>query len=183
MDEEIRTIYLAGGCFWGIEHLMKALPGVVDTACGYANGTGAADANYEKVCTGTTNFRETVRVRYDATKTSVDALLYALFQVIEPDAVNRQGADVGTQYQAGVFWGEDEAVQLEVERICAIERERVEASGRPFRVLVEPLTYFWDAEEYHQRYLVKTPGGYCHVLPADIRRLVAEPMPEGYYAS
>jgi peptide methionine sulfoxide reductase msrA/msrB len=178
MNEEIRTIYLAGGCFWGIEHLMKALPGVVDTACGYANGTGAADANYEKVCTGTTNFRETVRVRYDATKTSVDALLYALFQVIEPDAVNRQGADVGTQYQAGIYWlPNDREAEEAVTRVCGIERARTPG----FAVEVKPLENYFEAEEYHQDYLDKNPDGYCHVPFAKIRELSELAYDDSYY--
>lgn len=179
-----RTVYLAGGCFWGVEELFRQMPGVLATCVGYANGRAdVSNPTYERVCQGDTDYKECVRVTFDPARTSVEKLLYAYFRIIDPTIANRQGHDRGTQYQAGVFWGEDEAVQLEVERVCAIERERVEASGRPFRVLVEPLTYFWDAEEYHQRYLVKTPGGYCHVPPADIRRLVAEPMPEGYYAS
>ena len=174
----IREIYLAGGCFWGIEHLMKALPGVVDTTCGYANGTGEQDADYRTVCTGRTGFRETVRVRFDSTVTSVDALLYALFHVIEPEAVNRQAHDVGTQYQAGVYWmpGDDE-VEADVHRVMAVERSRYAA----FAVEEKPLENFFPAEEYHQDYLDKNPNGYCHVPRATIAQLAAEPFDEGYY--
>lgn len=180
MDEEIRTIYLAGGCFWGIEHLMKALPGVVDTACGYANGTGAADAEYAIVCTGATGFRETVRVRYDPTRTSVDVLLYALFQVIEPEAVNRQGADVGTQYQAGIYWLPGDAqAEADVVRVCGYERARHEG----FAVEVKPLENFFEAEEYHQDYLDKNPDGYCHVPKAKIFELAGLVFDESYYRS
>jgi len=180
MDSEIHTIYLAGGCFWGIEHLMKALPGVVDTACGYANGTGAADADYATVCTGTTGFRETVRVRYDPQRTSIDALLYALFQVIEPEAINRQGADVGTQYQAGIYWlpGDTQA-EVDVVRVCSYERARHEG----FAVEVKPLENFFEAEEYHQDYLDKNPGGYCHVPKAKIFELAGLVFDENYYRS
>jgi peptide methionine sulfoxide reductase msrA/msrB len=178
MDEEIRTIYLAGGCFWGIEHLLKALPGVVDTACGYANGTGAADANYVTVCTGTTGFRETVRVRYDPTKTSVDALLYALFQVIDVEARDRQGADVGTQYQAGVYWlPNDREAEADVQRICGMERLRHPG----FAVETKPLQNYFLAEEYHQDYLDKNPEGYCHVPRAKIAELAALEFDPSYY--
>ncbi len=178
MDEDIRTIYVAGGCFWGIEHLMKALPGVVDTACGYANGTGAADAQYAIVCTGATGFRETVRVRYDSARTSIDAILYALFQVIEVDAINRQGADVGTQYQAGIYWlPGDRMAEAAVQRICGIERSRNEG----FAVEAKPLENYFEAEEYHQDYLDKNPDGYCHVPRATIAELSTLAFDENYY--
>ena len=175
---DVNTIYLAGGCFWGIEHLMKALPGVVDTAAGYANGTGEVDADYRTVCTGKTGFRETVRVRFDTEVTSVDALLYALFHVIEPEAVNRQGADVGTQYQAGIYWlPGDGATEADVRRVCDVERAR----HAGFAVEVKPLENFFEAEEYHQDYLDKNPDGYCHVPKTTIAQLAATPFDEGYY--
>lgn len=178
MDEEIRTIYLAGGCFWGIEHLMKALPGVVDTACGYANGTGAADATYETVCTGTTGFRETVRVRYDPTATSLDAILYAFFQVVDPELVNQQGADVGTQYQAGIYWLPNDVRAAEtVHRACSVERLR----HVRFALEEKPLENFFEAEDYHQDYLDKNPGGYCHVPFAKIQELATGAFDENYY--
>jgi len=178
MKEEIRTIYLAGGCFWGIEHLMKALPGVVDTACGYANGTGAADANYTTVCTGRTGFRETVRVRYDPNVTSLDAILYALFQVIDPEAINQQGSDVGTQYQSGIYWLPGDARSEEtVRRVCSVERLRHPG----FAVEVKPLENYFEAEEYHQDYLDKKPDGYCHVPRAKIEELATMRYDESYY--
>ena len=175
-----KTIYLAGGCFWGIEHLMKALPGVVATTCGYANGTGEQDADYRTVCTGRTGFRETVRVEFDAAATSADALLYAFFQVIEPEAVNRQAHDVGTQYQAGVYWTPGDAeVEADVHRVMECERARTAA----FAVEEKPLENFFAAEEYHQDYLDKNPYGYCHVPFATIKRLASTPFDEGYYRS
>lgn len=180
MEERIKTIYLAGGCFWGIEHLMKALPGVVDTACGYANGTGGEDATYARVCSGETGFREAVRVAFDSTATSVDALLYAFFHVIDPEAVNRQSLDVGTQYQAGVFWNPgDREVEIAVHRVMAVERAR----WARFAVEEKPLENFFAAEDYHQDYLDKNPNGYCHVPRATIAQLAATPFDEGYYRS
>ena len=92
-NETPNVIYLAGGCFWGLEHLMQSISGVIDAQSGYANGTGAADANYSAVCSGNTGFRETVRVEYDPEQISLDALLLAYFYVIDPTVENRQGYD------------------------------------------------------------------------------------------
>lgn len=163
MDTAENVIYLAGGCFWGIEHLMRSIPGVTDTQSGYANGTGEADANYQAVCTGNTGFRETVRVEYDPQQVSLDALLLAYFYVIDPTVENRQGNDRGSQYQTGVYYTSETARET-VERIADIERSR----SRSFLVEIGPLVNFYPAEEYHQRYLEKNPGGYCHIPRAEI---------------
>lgn len=158
METTENVIYLAGGCFWGIEYLMQSIPGVIDAQSGYANGTGPQDADYRTVCTGQTGFRETVRVEYDPDKVSLDALLLAYFYVIDPTVENRQGNDRGTQYQTGVYYTNDKAKET-VERIAAIERGRSEN----FAVEIGPLVNFYPAEEYHQDYLEKNPGGYCHI--------------------
>ena len=118
MDTEENVIYLAGGCFWGIEALMQSIPGVIDAQSGYANGTGEADANYRTVSTGETGFRETVRVEYDPEQVSLDALLLAYFYVIDPTVQNQQGNDKGSQYQTGVYYTNDKARET-VERIAA----------------------------------------------------------------
>ncbi len=162
-DTTESVIYLAGGCFWGMERLMQSIPGVLDAQSGYANGTGEADANYAAVCTGATGFRETVRVEYDPDQVSLDALLLAYFYVIDPTVQDRQGNDRGTQYQTGVYYTNDSARET-VERIAAIERGRSEA----FFVEIGPLLNFYPAEEYHQDYLEKNPGGYCHIPLAEI---------------
>lgn len=156
--ESKHVIYLAGGCFWGVEHLMQSIPGVIDARSGYANGTGEEDADYKTVCTGKTGFRETVRVEYDPAQVSLEALLMAYFYVIDPTVQNRQGGDVGTQYQTGIYYTDDHAKET-VERIAAIER----SSGTPFYVEIGPLRNFFSAEEYHQNYLEKNPDGYCHI--------------------
>jgi len=172
-----KIIYLAGGCFWGMEKLMQSIPGVLNAVSGYANGSGEADANYKTVCTGRTGFRETVRVTYDPTRVSLDQLLFAYFEVIDPAAVNRQGHDTGTQYQAGVYYADTES-QATVERIFAIERARTPH----FAVESGPLKNFFPAEEYHQDYLDKNPGGYCHIPFADIARLSKGTIDAGRYA-
>ena len=157
------VIYLAGGCFWGLEKLMQSIPGVTDAVSGYANGSGEEDANYQTVVKGQTGFRETVKVTYDPEQVSLDALLLAYFYVIDPTVENRQGNDVGSQYQTGVYY-EDDASREIVERIAALERRRREK----FVVEIGPLVNFFPAEEYHQDYLDKNPNGYCHIPRAEI---------------
>jgi peptide methionine sulfoxide reductase msrA/msrB len=152
------VIYLAGGCFWGLEKLMQSIPGVVDVVSGYANGSSEVVPTYDRVIQGDTGYRETVRVEYDPSAISLDALLFAYFHVIDPTIENAQGNDRGTQYQTGVYYV-DEDSQATVERIAAIESERSDV----FVVEIEPLERFYDAEEYHQDYLDKNPRGYCHI--------------------
>ena len=156
--ESENVIYFAGGCFWGIEQLMQSIPGVIDAQSGYANGTGEKDASYAVVVTGKTGFRETVRVEYDPEQVSLDALLLAYFYVIDPTVKDRQGNDIGTQYQTGVYYTNDKAKET-VERIAELERSRSEQ----FFVEIGPLLNYYPAEEYHQDYLVKNPYGYCHI--------------------
>lgn len=163
-DTTDHVIYLAGGCFWGIEQLMQSIPGVLNAQSGYANGTGEADANYRTVSTGKTGFRETVRVEYDPEQVSLDALLLAYFYVIDPTVENQQGNDRGTQYQTGVYYT-NEAAKETVERIASIERSR---SPR-FAVEIGPLLNYYPAEEYHQDYLAKNPTGYCHIPRDEIK--------------
>ena len=162
-DTTENVIYLAGGCFWGIEQLMQSIPGVLDAQNGYANGTCEADANYSTVCKGNTGCRETVRVEYDPDQVSLDALLLAYFYVIDPTVENRQGNDRGSQYQTGVYYTNDKAKET-VERIAEIERGHNES----FFVEIGPLRNYFPAEEYHQDYLAKDPGGYCHIPKAEM---------------
>ena len=162
-NEVQNVIYLAGGCFWGLEHLMQSIPGVIDAKSGYANGTCRADADYETVCKGDTGFRETVRVEYDPEKISLDALLLAYFYVIDPTVQNQQGNDVGSQYQTGIYYTNDMAKET-AQRIYDIEKSR----RTRFFVEFGPLINFFSAEEYHQNYLEKNPDGYCHIPLAEI---------------
>ena len=157
---EQRTLYLAGGCFWGMEALCRALPGVLDTIVGYANGDRAENARYDIVCTGITGFRETVQVRYDPAVLSLMHLLFSFFAVIDPETPDRQGPDIGSQYQAGVYWTDpsDEAV---IRSVFAVE-----SAGRPcFAAKHGPLRHSYPAEKEHQRYLDRHPRGYCHIAP------------------
>ena len=168
----METIYFAGGCFWGMEHLYRQLPGVAEVTPGYANGDCPEHAHYAAVCTGVTGFRETVQVVYDPAVVPLEHLLFAFFAVIDPETPNRQGMDFGTQYQTGVYWTspEQEAV---VRRMFDI----VAAALDCFEVESGPLLSFYPAEEPHQRYLEKHPGGYCHISLSKISALSQCPVP------
>lgn len=172
----IKVIYLAGGCFWGMQKLMQSLRGVTSATSGYANGSPCEAPTYQTVCTGRTGHRETVRVEYDPTKVSLDAILFAYFAVIDPTMKNAQGNDFGTQYQTGIYYADDESRET-VERIAAIERER----NRWFEVEVKPIECFFDAEDYHQCYLDKNPGGYCHIPRDEIALLSNMVVDPGAY--
>ncbi len=152
-----KTIYLAGGCFWGTEHLLSLVPGVIDAESGYANGT-RDNPTYEEVCRGDTGHRETVRVRYAPSKVSLRDILKLYFSVVDPLTPNKQGNDVGTQYQAGIYY-EDEESRAVVEEMIALEKNK----HTGFTIEHGPKTSFWPAEDYHQDYLVKNPSGYCHI--------------------
>lgn len=153
-----RTIYLAGGCYWGVEKYLSNVAGVTETEVGFANGHVIAPA-YVQVKHGDTGHAETVRTVYEDTLIPLDKLLRLFFRIIDPTSVERQGEDVGNQYRTGVYWTDaaDEAVvRAELDRLQA-------AYAAPLAVEACPLDCFYPAEEYHQKYLDKTPGGYCHV--------------------
>ena len=153
----MKTIYLAGGCFWGMQRFFDQFEGVLATEVGYANGPDRAPS-YEEVCRSS-GHAETVRVDYDEARISLTRLLDLYFTVIDPLSVNRQGEDSGVQYRTGVFY--TDAAQLpEIRAVFSREEEK---AGRELAVLLEPLRNFFSAEEYHQKYLEKHPGGYCHI--------------------
>ena len=160
-------IYLAGGCFWGMQKFFDQFSGVLETEVGYANGPDRAPS-YAEVC-ASSGHAETVRVVYDDTKMALEKLLDYYFMVIDPLSVNRQGNDIGIQYRTGIYY--TDAAQLPVIR-AVFDREQ-EKAGAPLAVAVEPLKNFFSAEEYHQKYLDKDPGGYCHI-PRKFFSLAAE---------
>ena len=154
----MKTIYLAGGCFWGTQKYFDQFPGVIRTAVGYANGN-TEHPSYEDVKKRHSGHAETVRVDFDETVLSPETLLGCYFDVIDPVSVNRQGEDEGEQYRTGIYY-DDESLLPAVREVYA----RIEAEiGRPLAVEVKPLLQFYEAEEYHQKYLEKNPGGYCHI--------------------
>ncbi|MBR0105584.1 MAG: peptide-methionine (S)-S-oxide reductase MsrA [Lachnospiraceae bacterium] len=160
----MKTIHLAGGCFWGLQQFLDQFDGVLETKTGYANGPDRAPT-YEEVCADS-GHAETVRVEYDESRIGLAELLGRYFMVIDPFSVNRQGGDAGIQYRTGIYYI-DEADLPVIRGACArVEREAGSAAGEPARPLaveVCPLVNFFPAEEYHQKYLEKHPGGYCHI--------------------
>lgn len=154
----INLIYVAGGCFWGCEKYFSLLSGVIATQVGYANGQ-TENPTYEQVCHNHTGHAETVKITYDAQVISLPFLLECYFEIIDPTAVNKQGGDVGTQYRTGIYFAEaaDEAVIME--SVQNLQKKY----DQPIAIEVAPLNNFYSAEVYHQDYLTKNPGGYCHI--------------------
>ena len=168
----MQTIYLAGGCFWGMQKFIDQFEGVVETETGYANGPDSAPT-YKDVCSDS-GHAETVRVVYDESILDTEKLLDYYFMVIDPLSVNRQGEDSGIQYRTGIYFtdGEDEAV-------IRTSLDTLQQKVGPVLLAIEacPLVHFYDAEEYHQKYLDKNPAGYCHVPIAKIHWVkTVEPM-------
>jgi peptide-methionine (S)-S-oxide reductase len=163
----MKKIWLAGGCFWGVEAYFQQLKGVLDTTVGYGQGDTAMPA-YREVCSGTTGHTEICELTYDEKVLPLRKVLEHFFRIIDPTTLNRQGPDRGTQYRTGVYYGDAAERQVIMEFIAGIRGQYKDA----IVVEVEPLRNFYPAEDYHQDYLSKTPGGYCHVnmklaLPAE----------------
>ncbi len=156
-----KEIYLAGGCFWGTEHFLKLINGVESTQVGYANGN-IANPTYQQVCTGITNFAETVKVQYDPKKVALKQILELYFKTIDPTILNQQGHDIGTQYRTGIYYTD----KSDLATIHSIIEEIAKKYTKPLVVEVKELENFYKAEEYHQDYLDKNPGGYCHLDPS-----------------
>ena len=161
---EERTVYFAGGCFWGVEHMMQQVPGVVSARSGYANGS-LENPDYQTVVKGNTGHRETVEVVYNPQLVTLEELVSLYFSAIDPTVKNRQGNDIGTQYQTGIYYLSQEDGAL-IQSLAETEKTRHSA----FYVEIAPLKNFYPAEEYHQDYLVKNPGGYCHLNQDDFER-------------
>lgn len=154
----MKRIYLAGGCFWGMQRFLDSAAGVRRTEVGYANGR-KDNPTYQEVKTGTTGFAEAVLVEYDQETLPLRALLHRFLEVIDPFSLNRQGEDEGEQYRTGIYAESEADLAVAMNEIRRLEEE----SGRKCLVEVLPLVNFWTAEEYHQKYLEKNPTGYCHI--------------------
>lgn len=154
----LKKIYLAGGCFWGIEAYMERIYGVADAVNGYANGK-TQNPKYEDLLYRNSGHAETVEVTYDPAKVSLEKLLYDYLKVVDPTSMNKQGNDRGTQYRTGVYYT-DEKEKKVIQSV--LEKEQQKYSDR-IVVEVLPLEHFAKAEEYHQNYLEKNPNGYCHI--------------------
>ena len=153
----MQTIYLAGGCFWGVQKYFDQFDGVLATEVGYANGPEEAPS-YRDVC-NSSGHAETVKIEYDPEVISLTELLGYYFMVIDPLSVNKQGNDRGIQYRTGIYYTDES----QLPEIKAVYKEQEEKAGAKLAVEMEPLKNFYTAEEYHQKYLDKNPGGYCHI--------------------
>jgi len=158
--DSIQIAIFAAGCFWGTEEYFRRLPGVLSTTVGYCGGT-TPNPNYEQVCSGTTNHAESLRIEFDPAKISYDQLVRHFFRMHDPTQRNRQGADFGTQYRSVIFYQNDEQ-RIISEKIIA-ELSASKKYSKPIVTELVPTMPFYPAEEYHQNYLRKNPGGYCHV--------------------
>lgn len=168
-------IYMAGGCFWGLQSYLKQVRGVRSTRVGYANGN-TDSPSYEDVCYRNTGHAETVLVDYDEKVLPLDFLLRLFFKAIDPTSVNRQGGDAGIQYRTGIYYTKQEDLPV----IHSSIEELQKSLTKPVAVEVLPLKNFTAAEEYHQDYLEKNPGGYCHIGPAlmeQAAKAVVSPAP------
>ncbi len=153
-----QIIYLAGGCFWGVEKFIKKLHGVIDTKSGYANGD-ITNPTYQMVCSGEYSFVECVRVTYDPASISLKTLLSLFFKAIDPTSLNQQGNDKGVQYRSGIYY----VKASEKDIIFDFINEIKDNYNKPLVIEVLPLNNFFLAEDYHQDYLIKNPNGYCHL--------------------
>lgn len=163
LPDAIEKAIVAGGCFWGMEELFRELPGVVKTQVGYTGGE-LNNPTYTDVKTGQSGHAESLEILFDPNQLSYQNLLLFFFRIHDPTTWNRQGNDLGSQYRSAIFYLNDEQKKTAEE-----VKDQVERSGkwgnRKVVTLIEPLTAFHEAEEHHQKYLVKNPGGYtCHFV-------------------
>lgn len=154
----MRRIWLAGGCFWGVQAYFQQLKGVAQTKVGYGQGE-MENPTYEQVCSGTTGYTEVCEVTYDEEVIPLLKVLEHFFRIINPTTLNRQGPDVGTQYRTGIYYADEG----EREEILSFVKDMQKNYIEDIVVEIQPVINFYSAEEYHQNYLQKTIGGYCHV--------------------
>lgn len=154
----MKTIYFAGGCFWGTEAYFDQLKGVINTEVGYGQGH-QDNPTYQEVCAHETGHAEIVKIDYDETSLALTTLIDHLFRIIDPTSVNQQGHDKGEQYRTGIYSAYPE--DLTLAKTILLEKQK--DYDKPIVVEVEPLGKYYSAEEYHQNYLGKNPTGYCHV--------------------
>ncbi len=150
----------AAGCFWGVEKVFSALPGVLSTQVGYTGGT-VKNPTYEQVCAGRTGHAEAIEIEYDPSKIRYEELLEAFFRHHDPTTMDRQGNDIGTQYRSAIFYHSPEQKEASEHAIDALKRAKLFRG--PIVTKVSRASDFYPAEEYHQKYLKKNPLGYCHL--------------------
>ncbi|MGL4763080.1 MAG: peptide-methionine (S)-S-oxide reductase MsrA [Sarcina sp.] len=154
----MKEIVLAGGCFWGVEEFFIRTKGVVETEVCYVNGR-TDNPTYEAICNGNTNYAEACKIRFDENIISLESLLDKFWSIVNPTSLNKQGNDVGSQYRSGIYYFD----ALDIADIeLSIQKEQ-KNHDKKIVTEVKPLERYFRAEEYHQKYLQKNPGGYCHI--------------------
>ena len=159
-DNNVRDLWFAAGCFWGAEKYFKLIDGVVFAEVGYANGN-TENPTYKQVYTDTTGYAETVHIRFDSSRISAGELTALFLKAIDPLSLNKQGEDEGTRYRTGIYYAPGTPLEEIRHEMASVEA----ALGAPLAVELLPLKNFVRAEDYHQDYLDKNPGGYCHLTP------------------
>ncbi|EEO25750.1 peptide-methionine (S)-S-oxide reductase MsrA [Helicobacter winghamensis] len=153
-----QTIYLAGGCFWGVQGYFDLLKGVLNSQVGYANSK-VESPSYQQVCSGATQATEAVEISFDSTLLSLEMLLKRFFSIINPFALNYQGNDIGTQYRSGIYTQDTQMLK----EIKGFVENLQKQFSQKIVTEVSLLENFYSAEAYHQKYLAKNPNGYCHI--------------------
>ncbi|HHT67478.1 MAG TPA: peptide-methionine (S)-S-oxide reductase MsrA [Erysipelotrichaceae bacterium] len=158
----MKTIFLAGGCFWGVEKYFSLVKGIVNTEVGYANGT-MHNPRYEHLKQGLDDAAETVKIEYDEEVISLEKILELYLRIINPYSISKQGGDVGVQYRTGIYYLNKD----EKDRIINYLDKKIEGL---YRIEVKLLDKYFKAEDYHQNYLDKNPGGYCHIDMSKLKK-------------
>jgi peptide-methionine (S)-S-oxide reductase len=159
-----QTATLAGGCFWCLEAVFDNLIGVTDVVSGYAGGS-TVNPTYQQVCTGTTNHAEVVQIQFDPAIISYKELLEVFFSIHDPTTLNRQGADIGTQYRSVIYFHSPEQKETALQIVRELTEEKI--WDAPIVTEIVPLDTFYPAEDYHQEYFARNPGqGYCQMVVA-----------------
>ncbi|MFV0504605.1 MAG: peptide-methionine (S)-S-oxide reductase MsrA [Lachnospirales bacterium] len=154
----MKNIYLAGGCFWGMEEYFSRIEGVMSTDVGYGNGN-TQNPTYKEVCTSATGFAETVKIEYNENIINLESILEKYWKVIDPTSLNKQGGDTGTQYRTGIYYTNPNDLKIIYYSINEEQKKYLP----PIVTEVKELKNYYSAEEYHQDYLKKNPNGYCHI--------------------
>lgn len=161
----IKTIYLAGGCFWGVQHYFDQFDGILKTTVGYANGN-TENPEYKDVKAGLTGHAETLKIQYDITLISLSKILDLYFDIIDPVSINQQGEDIGISYRTGIYYVDETDLDIIQSKYNEIQKKY----DSKLAVELEPLKNFFNAEEYHQKYLDKNPGAYCHIPASKFKK-------------
>jgi len=158
--DTMETVYLAGGCYWGLEDLIRNIPGVETTLVGFTGGL-VKNVSYKEVSNGNTGHAESIKVVFDNERLTLDNLLFEFFSMHNPTTVNQQGNDIGSQYRSAIFYSNQNQKEISNKVIDIVNQSKKWDS--PVVTGVVPFTKFYPAEDSHQKYLIKNPGGYsCH---------------------